>query len=364
MAQRLTFAYPGDLQTLTGGYLYDKRILQALGEAGWDVASVALGDGFPWPNAQTTLAAMERLCDTPQDRLLVIDGLALGALGDNTRRLTQHHPYIALVHHPLARESGLSAEQAKRLFESEIVTLKNAQGVIVTSHITAQTLINDYAVEPDKLHVVIPGIDRPEIEPEPESAKAAATSGSETETLRLLSVGAIVPRKGFDVLVRALHAVADRHWTLTIVGDPTRSPTTASALRAQIASLGLTDRVVLAGSVSPAALAEHYRRADVFVLASHYEGYGMAYAEALSWGLPIIGTTAGAIKQTVPKDAGLLVAPGEPVPLINALTQMLDDPCSRQAFTDTSRQYGQGLPSWQASGEAFAHALTQIAGQQ
>ena len=357
MAQRLTFAYPGDLQTLTGGYLYDKRILTALAVAGWDVDRVGLGDGFPWPTTQTVQAAMTRLNGTPSDRLLVIDGLALGALGEQTQQLAQHHPYIALVHHPLARESGLSTDQAAQLFESEIITLKNAQGVIVTSETTAQTLVDDYGVDRGCLHVVIPGTDRPTV------ARQSAGTAEKTKPVRLLSVGAIVPRKGFDILVRALHAVTDRYWVLTIVGDPTRSPTTAAALKAQITALDLGDRVVLAGSVSPAVLAEHFQQADAFVLASHYEGYGMAYAEALSWGLPIIGTTGGAVRQTVPQAAGLLVQPGETAPLIDALVQLLDNPNTRQALTQAAREYGQQLPSWQASGLAFAQALTQIASQ-
>jgi len=360
VAQRLTFAYPGDLQTLTGGYLYDKRILEALASSGWDVAPISLGEGFPWPTAQTVESAMAKLVETPNDRLLVIDGLALGALGAQTRRLAPQHPYIALVHHPLARESGLSTNETKRLFESEIITLKNAQGVIVTSETTAQTLMADYEVDPDQLHVVIPGIDRPKVQPQ----STNDTTGSESRTLHLLAVGAIVPRKGFDVLVRALHAVADRRWSLTIVGDPTRSPSTSESLNNLIASLGMGDRVTLVGSVSPDALAEHYRQADVFVLASHYEGYGMAYAEALSWGLPIIGTTGGAVKQTVPEAAGLLVPPGELAPLIGALVRLLDEPNTRQALTQAAREHGKRLPSWQDSGEAFARALTQLASQQ
>jgi len=356
VAQSLTFAYPGDLDTLTGGYLYDKRIIQALIEQGWTVEPLSLGKGFPWPSASVAKLAIERLAKTPSGNLLIIDGLALGELGTHAQALSKKHPYIALVHHPLARESGLSRDQAQQLYNSETIALKQAIGVIVTSQTTAQTLIEDYGVNADQLFVIIPGIDRPAL-----PAKPIETS---SRSLRLLSVGAIVPRKGFDVLVRALHAVADRDWTLTIVGDPTRSLETTAALKSQIAALDLSERIELAGAVSGDNLADHFQTADAFVLASHYEGYGMAYAEALAWGLPIIGTTGGAVRQTVPPDAGILVTPGEVAPLVDALKQLIDDADTRSALIRAAQQHGQQLPTWQASGLAFGQALTQIASQQ
>lgn len=356
MAQSLTFAYPGDPDTLTGGYLYNKRISQALSEQGWGVQPLGLGSGFPWPSAEVAKHAVDRLARTPIEQLLIVDGLALGALGEYARSLSATRPYIALVHHPLARESGLSVEQSQRLYDSEKVALAHAHGVIVTSQTTAQTLIVDYGVRADYLFVIIPGVDRPALQPRPINVA--------TKSFRLLSVGAIVPRKGFDLLIESLFAVADREWTLTIIGDPTRSPATTAALEAQIAEFGLTDRVTLTGAVSADLLADSYRNADAFVLASRYEGYGMAYAEALAWGLPIIGTTGGAIERTVPADAGILVSPDEVAPLVDAFKQLLDDRATRESLTQAARRHGQSLPSWQTSSLAFAQALTQIASQQ
>ena len=129
--------------------------------------------------------------------------------------------------------------------------------------------------------------------------------------MRLLAVGAVVPRKGYDVLVAALATLTDLPWQLTIAGDRTRDRDTAAQLEADIARHGLGDRIAVLGAVSPQRLAELYADADLFVLASHFEGYGMAYAEAIAHGLPVIGTTAGAIPDTVPQDAGLLVAPDD-----------------------------------------------------
>src|SRR6185503_6093571 len=123
----------------------------------------------------------------------------------------------------------------------------------------------------------------------------------------LLAVGSVVPRKGYDVLVAALATLADLPWRLTIVGDCTRDAAAAGGLRQAITGARLDDRVILAGAVPPAQLAAHYGAADVFVLPSRHEGYGMAFAEAIAHGLPVVGTTAGAIPETVPAGAGVLV---------------------------------------------------------
>ena len=135
----------------------------------------------------------------------------------------------------------------------------------------------------------------------------------------LLSVGAVVPRKGFDVLVAALATLAELPWRLTIAGDLTRDPNEAARLDVSISQHKLTSRIAVPGAVSSERLAALYDDADLFVLASRFEGYGMAYAEALSHGLPVIGTTAGAIPDTVPQEAGLLVTSGDVDALAKAL---------------------------------------------
>ncbi len=135
--------------------------------------------------------------------------------------------------------------------------------------------------------------------------------------MRLLSVGAVVPRKGFDVLIAALATLTDLSWRLMIAGDRTRDRNAAAQLDADIAHHALGNRIAAPGAVSPERLAALYAEADVFVLASRFEGYGMAYAEAVAHGLPVIGTSAGAIPDTVPPDAGLLVAPGD-IPALSA----------------------------------------------
>jgi glycosyltransferase involved in cell wall biosynthesis len=253
---------------------------------------------------------------------------------------------IALVHHPLAVESGISPAQAESLHASEQAALAAARHIVVTSAATAQQLSSHYAVPAECMTVVRPGSDP--VRPAPRRAD---------NTIRLLSVGAVVPRKGYDVLIAALSTLPDLQWSLTIAGDCTRNPKAAAQLKADIESHGLGKRIMVLGAVSAERLGELYAQADIFALASRFEGYGMAYAEAIAHGLPIIGTNAGAIPGTVPSDAGLLVAPDDVPAIASALRRVIGDMDERQRLAAAARRAAGQLPTWPESARVFAGVL-------
>jgi glycosyltransferase involved in cell wall biosynthesis len=291
-----------------------------------------------------------RLLGVPAGRAIVIDGLALGVLPEAASELAGRNPLLALVHHPLALESGLTAERAESLRRSEHAALASVRGVIVTSAATARLIISDYAVPAEHVTIARPGSDRIPLAQD-------ASDHRRDEAIRLLSVGAIVPRKGFDVLVAALATLADLPWRLTIAGDLTRDRNAATQLQADIARHGLGERIAVLGAVSPQRLAALYAEADIFALASHFEGYGMAYAEAVAHGLPVIGSNAGAIPDTVPKDAGLLVAPGDVSAFAQALRSIIQDSDLRRRLAGAARAAAPRLPNWRDSAAIFARAL-------
>jgi glycosyltransferase involved in cell wall biosynthesis len=181
-----------------------------------------------------------------------------------------------------------------------------------------------------------------------------------TGPVQLLAVGAIVRRKGYDVLVTALDALRTLDWRLTIVGDA-RDPDAARALKAQIAAAGLGERIMFAGAVAREQLPALYAAADLFVLPSRYEGFGMAYAEAIAHGLPVIGTTAGAITETVPADAGVLVAPDDAAALAVALRSLIANAATRARLAAGARSAAERLPTWRGSAERFAAAIARVA---
>lgn len=346
MVGSVAFAVPGDLATLTGGYAYDRRMIAELERLGWTIDLVNLGDGFPRPSQEQRQAARERLMAIPAGRPIVIDGLAYGVLPDVTSELSARHSLIALVHHPLALESGLSAAQAEELRVSERAALADARHVVVTSATTARLLAADYGVAADRIIVACPGSD-----------PAPAAQGSNDGIVRLLAIGAVVPRKGFDVLVAALATLPDLRWHLTIAGDRRRDSQAAAQLDADIARHKLADRVAVLGAVPAERIAELYAGADLFVLASRFEGYGMVFSEAIAHGLPVIGTSAGAIPETVPAGAGVLVAPGDIPALATALRRAIDNPDERRRMATCARTAAQALPSWQQSAKLFARVL-------
>jgi glycosyltransferase involved in cell wall biosynthesis len=341
----LSFAVPGDLATPTGGYGYDRSIIQELRRLGWQVDVANVGDGFPFPSVAQRAIALARLSAVPAGRPIILDGLAFGALPE-AGTLRSRTPLIALVHQPLALDAGLEKTQANVFRESERAALAAAAHVVVTSKATARIVIADYDVPAQRVSVVRPGND-----------SVPPARGSNDATVRLLSVGSIVPGKGYDLLIAALVRLADLPWRLTIAGDRTRDPAAAAQLDAEIQAYGLGNRVAVLGAVPPECVIDLYLASDIFVLASRFEGYGMALAEAIARGLPVVSTTAGAIPDTVPAGTGLLVPPDNATALARALRRLIDDPHERQRLATNARAAAAQLPTWQDSARLFAGAI-------
>ncbi len=348
----LTFVVPGDLDALSGGYGYDRRIITGLRLRGWTVNVVALGADFPEPDAETRAHAARQIAAIADDALVVVDGLAFGAVPDLAEQHAQRLRWVALVHHPLALETGSTPQQRQAFFDSERRALATARGIVVTSSATAREL-SRYGVPAKRVAVVIPGTD---------AVQLVAESGADTASrgLSLLCVAAFIPRKGHAVLIEALRDLQDHGWTLHCVGSTTQNPRTTRALRTAIAAHGLGDRVHLHDNVAETQLQAMYAQADAFVLPSLYEGYGMALAEALARGLPVVSTTAGAIPETVPPDAGLLVPPGNVLPLRAALKTVLEDAGLRARLAHGARAARSGLPTWPLAVSRFAAALATL----
>jgi glycosyltransferase involved in cell wall biosynthesis len=321
-----------------------------LQKLGWQVDVIGLGEGFPRPDAATKSAARDKLAGLAKEIPIIVDGLALGVLPEAAKELREQHLLLALVHHPLALETGLVPGDVQALRTSEYDALAAVRGVVVNSPSTSQLLVDDYDVPPDLITIALPGTDRGDI-----------AEGSSDGIVRLVSVGSVVPRKGFDVLVEALAPLKSLPWRLTIAGDLTRDEATATQLEADITRHELADRIDIVGVLSADGIAELYVASDVFVLASRFEGYGMAYAEALAHGLPVIGTTAGAIPDTVPPNAGVLVEPNDVKALTRTLRMMIENPNERQWLASGAREAGAALPTWEESAKRLVDAIEALA---
>ena len=342
---RCSFLVPGELGTRTGGYTYDRHIIEGLRARQWAVEVLSLGEGYPAPDAAALERAARVVEGLPDGALAVVDGLAFGVLPELVQQHAQRLNWIALVHHPLALETGLDTGRQQALVDSERRALAHACGVIVTSPATARALA-DFEVESSRIAVVEPGT---------EPAPLAAGSGG--DALSLLCVATVTPRKGHASLIEALAGLKDRRWVLHCAGSLTMDADCASALAQAIDAHGLRERVLLHGEQDEAGLRALYAKADAFVLPSFHEGYGMALAEALAHGLPVISTRAGAIPDTVPDAAGMLVTPGDVVELRAALQRLMDDAAWRAQRAAGARAARERLSSWAQSSARFAAAL-------
>lgn len=326
------YAIPGDIDTLTGGYIYEKRMLHGLRAQGRDVAHLQLPDGFPFPDAAATTDALAQLRALDPARPVILDGLVFGSI-DNAGLAQVAAPVVAMIHHPLALEGGLAAPARDHLFRTERDNLRLAAHVIVPSPHTRAILVDRYGADPARITVAPPGTDRP------------ARPRTPTDPPLILSVGILHPRKGHDVLIDALAGIADLDWRAEIVGAPW-DLAHADALARQVATSGLGDRLRLAGRLPQPALDRLYSEASLFALATRYEGYGIVFDEAMVRGLPIVACATGAVPDTVPSDAGLLVPPGDAGAFAGALRAALGDPATRERLTRGAIRAGSALPAW------------------
>lgn len=353
-AQVVHFVVPGDPLTRTGGYLYDRRIALGLESRGWQVEHVRLDASFPAPDSAGLRGAREALAALPDNALTVIDGLALGAMPGVAQREAERLQLVGLVHHPLSAETGLSAARRLELERSEREALGYVRRIIVTSELTRRALnAPGFAISEGVIGVAVPGTDPAQL----------AQGSAPADPLELLCVATLTPRKGHPVLLQALARVEGVDWRLTCAGDARRDPSTAAALRDLAVKLGIADRVSFTGELDEAALGRAYHRADLFVLATWYEGYGMAAAEALARGLAVVGTRAGAMIDTVPADAGVLVTPGDVDALTAALQGVLGDPDRRAALAAGARRARLTLDGWEAACARFEGELELAAGR-
>lgn len=340
---RIDFAYPGDIDAPTGGYGYDRRLMRELAALGCAIRPVALPASFPYPGAGDLAEPQRLLADDARDAL-VIDGLAYAAMPAELIATLSPRP-VALVHHPLFLEAGLPPETAAGLRASEQAALDRAGAVVTTSAMTAEIVARVFSVSRARLFFAPPGVD-----------PAPRATGSRHQALHLFSVGSLTPRKGYGDLVRALaHVQGD--WRLTIAGSLTLAPDHAREIEALIETLGLADRIRLAGAMNAGDIAAGYTRADVFVTPSHFEGFGMAIAEAISHGLPVVATQEVAAAGALPEGCGLIYPAGDADALANRLNDLVGDARLREGLADAAWVAAQRQFRWRDTALAFLEAL-------
>ena len=348
MSAPIHLLVPGRLNQRTGGYIYDRRVVDGLRVLGRTVRVHELDGRFPLADetASKSLLAVAETCAAPD--LVVIDSLCLGAARHVVARLAGDGcACVPLVHHPASMEAGVRGGTEAGLFRDEQAALDLARRCIVTSRSTGVLLHTLFGVDRTRIGVVQPGVDPGAPSHRPKTGRPVS----------LLSVGTVSHRKDQITLVRALSQLADLSWSLDCYGSLDREPEAAAKVLRETQRLNLDRRIRYHGEVAEARIRMAYEDAHLFVMSSRFEGYGMVLAEALAHGLPIVTTDAGPTPDILSEDAAIIVSAGEPDRLAAALRGVLTDPARYGALQDGARRAAAKLEGWEVTVARFAVQL-------
>ena len=329
----------------SGGNAYDRRVRDGLTAAGWPVRVHTVPGSWPRPDPAAHAALAGAVQEIPDGAVVLLDGLVASTAPDLLVPQSRRLRLVALVHMPLGHGPEANGDRGR-----ERAVLAACAAVVTTSAWARRTLVELYAIPGARVHVAEPGADAADLAP-----GTAAAGG-------FLTVAAVIPGKGHDVLVAALGAMAELPWSLACVGSLERDPGFAADLRRRLADDGLAGRVSFTGARAGADLAGSYAAADLLVLPSRAESYGMVVTEALARGLPVVAAEVGGVPEALGRGAGgarpgLLVPPGDPVALGAALRAWLGDGELRRRLRWAARERRDSLPRWPATTAAVADVL-------
>ncbi|MFJ6675980.1 glycosyltransferase family 4 protein [Actinosynnema sp. NPDC091369] len=316
----------------SGGNAYDRRVIQELGS----VHDVEVPGAWPRPDPADRAALGRVLGGIGDGSVVVLDGLVACGVPDVVVPHADRLRLVVLVHLPLADETGLEPSEASRLDAAERECLRAVRAVVATSPSAARRLVSHHSLA--RVHVVTPGVD-----PAP---LATGTDGAS----RLLCVASVTPRKGHDVLVRALASVADLPWTCAFVGAE-RWP-----VREVVERHGLGARIELTGPLDGPPLDRAYATADLFVLASWAETYGMVVTEALARGVPVV---ASAVPDAL-GDGGVLLPSGDVEAFADAVRRWLTDDAWRRDLRGRALARRRELSTWDETATRLAEVLASL----
>jgi glycosyltransferase involved in cell wall biosynthesis len=328
----------------SGGNSYDRQISRGLAASGWSVQEHAVHGAWPRPG-RAELADLARvLAELPDGALVLLDGLVASAAPDVLQPVAGRLRLVVLVHLPLGEDTPGARAQEER-------ALSAASAVVTTSDWTRRRLLELYPLPAHRVHVAPPGVD-----------PAPRVPGS-AEGSQLLCVAAVTPHKGHDVLLAALASIPDRPWACVCVGSLDRDPGFVQRLRRQAVANGIADRVDFVGPKTGAGLEARYAAADLLVLASHGETYGMVVTEALAHAIPVLATSARGLPDALglaPDGSrpGLLVPPDDPAAVAGALRRWLDEPELRQRLRTSAEGRRDTLTGWAVTADLVAAALS------
>ncbi|GLP70714.1 MULTISPECIES: glycosyltransferase family 4 protein [unclassified Streptomyces] len=350
------FVMPGGVDDPTapsGGNAYDRRVCLDLPGFGWQVERHAVAGSWPRPGAAARTELARTLRDLPDDTVVLLDGLVACGVPEIVVPEAERLRLAVLVHLPLGDETGLEPRLALELDAKEREVLRAVPAVIATSDWAVRRLVSHHGLAPERVHVATPGADIAPL--------ASGTDGLS----RLLCVAAVTPRKGQHRLIEALAGAQDLPWSCVCVGGITQDPEYVAHLRMLIKKYGLQDRLHLAGPKAGAELDASYAAADLMVLTSYAETYGMAVTEALARGIPVLATDVGGVAEAVGRAPdggvpGILVPPEDPAALAAELRGWFGEADVRRRLKAAARGRRAALDGWATTARSLAGVLGRL----
>ncbi|MCF1600096.1 glycosyltransferase family 4 protein [Streptomyces muensis] len=350
------FVMPGGVDDPTvpsGGNAYDRRVSLDLPGFGWQVHKHAVDGSWPRPDAAARTELARTLREFPDGTVVLLDGLVACGVPEIIVPEAERLRLAVLVHLPLGDETGLDTAVAAELDARERTVLRAVPAVIATSDWSVRRLVSHHGLAPERVHVAAPGADIAPL--------ASGTDG----VSRLLCVAAVTPRKGQHRLVEALATVTDLPWSCVCVGGLNQDPEYVAGLRALIARHGLQDRLILAGPQAGAELDASYNSADLMVLTSYAETYGMAVTEALARGIPVLATDVGGVPEAVGRAPdggvpGILVPPENPAAIAAELRGWFGEADVRRRLKAAARGRRAALNGWAGTARSLAAVLGRL----
>ncbi|MFD9112236.1 glycosyltransferase family 4 protein [Streptomyces bottropensis] len=350
------FVMPGgvdDLARPSGGNAYDRRICLDLPGFGWQVHKHTVAGSWPSPSEPARAELARTLRELPDGTVVLLDGLVACGVPEIILPEAERLCLAVLVHLPLGDETGLDPVLAAELDAKERATLRGVSAVIATSEWAVRRLVSHHGLAPERVHVAAPGADIAPL--------ASGTDG----VSRLLCVAAVTPRKGQHRLVEALATVTELRWSCVLVGGLDQEPEYVDHIRTLIAKFGLEDRFHLAGPQAGAELDASYAAADLMVLTSYAETYGMAVTEALARGIPVLATDVGGLPEAVGRAPdggvpGILVPPENPAAIAAELRGWFGEADVRRRLKAAARGRRAALDGWATTARSLAHVLGRL----
>ena len=345
---QLHLLVPGDINTLTGGYIYNKRMVNGLLEMGHNIKVYSIAVDFPFPSPESRQQFVNIINAIPKDETIIIDSLAFGAIPELLRKIKLNHPIIALIHMPLSVRNEFTDVQNKRLSILEKKAFTYADLIVVTSAFT-MNLLKELGVDPLKIVVVLPGVE--------------VLSHKNKYALfpyKLITVSNFTRNKGHLLLVDALNEIKYLNWTLDCYGNTDFDPEYVDTISRLIDFNNLTDKIFIHGPITGNELSKAYVNSDLLIHPSEFETYGMVLTEAMAHGVPVIASAGGAIAQTVPASIGAFFKVNDSKSLQQTIKELLLDSNKYQNLCKEASNYINQAQSWAKSIKDFENALKVI----